>query len=79
MTAKREAERIYHEYFDSELGRQRMEDAWLQFPEHRSGEGDMVNAADFVIEGIAAHVGDRADWTAIEAELRPMVEAGLQA
>jgi len=73
-----EAETIYHEYFSSEAGRQRMEDAWLQFPEHREGAGDMTNAADFVIEGIVAHFGDR-DWDAIVAELRPMVEAGLRA
>jgi len=78
MTAKDEAEKIYHDYFDSESGRQRMEDAWLQFPEHRDGEGDMVNAADFVIAGIAEHVGKRDDWPVIESELRPMVEAGLR-
>jgi len=82
MTAKNEAGRIYHDYFGggpSSPGEQRMEDAWLQFPECRSGGGDLVNATDFIVAGIVEHVGERDDWSEIEAELRPMVEAGLRA
>ena len=81
MTARSEAERIYHDYFDGPTspGEQRMEDAWLQFPEYRSGGGDLVNATDYIVTGIVEHVGDRDDWGAVTAELRPMVEAGLRA
>jgi len=70
---------IFQQYFGSEAGRQRMEDAWLQFPDHKNGGGDLTNAADYVMEGMALRYADEYGhvWESIEAELRPMVESGL--